>query len=106
MDKFNVLPTDERFMNLYDEQKLAMFEGICHVPDMRYLKKQVVIDSKIEELKKKELEAFGSPGLIKRMEMTFKASGLPEPEVKNKIKQYLTRLKEAELKNLEKMKNE
>lgn len=106
MDKFSVLPTDEKFLNLYEEQKLAMFEGLCNLPDLKVVKKQVIIDGRIQGLKNMKLEEFGSPGLILKMQKTFESTGMPTEEVRSKIKEYLMRIRTAELKHLEKLKNE
>jgi len=106
IDKFNILPTDIRFMSLYEEQKIALFECLSMFPDIDRIKKIVKVEEKINELKSKSVDEFGNPGMIKRMEEVYRNQGLENNEIKEKIKDHLNRIRITELKNLEKIKDE
>lgn len=106
VDKFNVLPTDIKFMSLYEEQKVALFECLSMFPDISRIKKIVKVEEKINELKLKSVDEFGNPGMIKRMEEMYKSQGLENNEIREKIRDHLNRIRITELKNLEKIKDE
>jgi hypothetical protein len=105
IDKFNVLPTDKRFVDLYDEQKIALFEGVSILPDQKDLKANILYTKKIEEIKNKPDKEFINDGLKKRMIEQYKASGFSDIEISEKIKNIVETKRSLELKELEKYKN-
>lgn len=105
-DKFVILPTDERFLNLYEEQKLALFEGVCSLPDQDSLKKNVIISRRKEEIKNKKDSSFLSKGLQIRMKEQYEKSGLSGEQIREKIKEIIESKRQVELAELEKMANE
>ena len=102
-DKFNILPTDEKFLNLYDEQKIALFDGICSLPDQSSLRKNVMLANKIEEIENRSDSDFIGKGFIKRITKQHKEAGHTEKEINKIIKNIIETKRSAEL---EKLKNE
>lgn len=105
IDKFNVLPTDKKFIDLFSEQKIALFEGVCSLPDQESLKKNVLISRKEEEIKSRDDSTFINPGLKSVMEKQYRESGFSEDKIKNKIQEIIDTKKQMELSELEKLKN-
>lgn len=106
MEKFSVLPTDKRFLSLFEEQKIALFESINSLPDEKVLKKRILFNRKRKEAEEASPDQFVTPGMKKRMIEIFKAQGLNEEQVETRLKVQLKNIKDAELKNLDKMREE
>ena len=105
MDKFSVLPTDIRFINLYEEQKLSIFNGLCMLPDSDIVKRIIRSDDKIQEIKEKKDEEIMSPGLVSKMRQIFSAQGMDAQQIKNKIKEQVERIRATEIKSIEEKMN-
>lgn len=105
MDKFSILPTDNRFLNLYEEQKAALFEGVCSLPDNKDIKRHKLISEKIEEIKNKKNDQLLSPGLIRNTEITLKKEGYTESQINDKIKQMVERKRNMDIKEAEGFRN-
>jgi hypothetical protein len=106
MDKFNVLPTDIRFINLFEEQKIALFEGLMKLPERLDLKKSIILNEKLVEIQNKKDEDFISPGMMKRMKATMKAMGKTEEEINKEIKKYTDSRRKVEMTKIEEARNE
>lgn len=106
MDKFDVLPTDMRFINLYEEQKIALFEGINDLPERDQLKRTLAIMKKKEEIKSKKDEEFVSEGLIKRIKQVLRSRGASVEEIEKEIKRVSDARRKTELLKLEELRNE
>jgi hypothetical protein len=102
INKFSVLPTDERFLNLYEEQKAALFLGINDFPDLEHLKKVLIIKEKIREVNDKKLKDLVPKKRLEVMEMVFKKQGLSKDKIKEEINKYLRVEKQKILDKLEK----
>lgn len=94
-----------RFVNLYEEQKIALFEGLCCFPDQKVLKKNMIIAKKIKEINNKDDSEFISSGLKIRMQQQFEKNGLSKEEIEKKLKKIIKIKKEGELAEWEKLKN-
>jgi len=105
IDKFNILPTDKKFIDLFDEQKIALFEGVCSLPNQESLRRNMAISKKEIEIKSKKDSDFVKPGLKKRMEQTYKESGFTNEQIKNKIKEIADTQRKVELDKLEEIRN-
>jgi len=103
MNEFKVLPTDERFMNLFEEQKIALFEGINSLPESKILKKNIMMERKIKEIEDRKDEEFISRGLRKTMTAHMRMNGLSEEEINNHIQKIITAKKKTEIKKIEEM---
>lgn len=101
-DKFQVLPTDPRFLALYDEQKVALFEGLTSIPELPVLKKRLQIQRKIDEVESTKPRDFVSKGILKNMTRMFKADGRTDEEIDKELDRIGENIKKVELKNLEK----
>jgi len=102
MDKFSVLPTDERFLSLYEEQKICLFNGICSLANNEDIKISVQRQERIEEMKSRPLESFASKGLLLSMRTTYKAAGMDNNQIEIEVNNYLKTLKMKEVQELEK----
>jgi hypothetical protein len=105
IDKFNILPTDERFVNLYDEQKIALFEGVCSLPDQQSLKKNLMITKEIEKIEKKDDFSFLPKGTRKRLEENYKNSGYSNEAIQRKFREIVNIKRKEELKKWEELRN-
>lgn len=102
MEKFNVLPTDNRFLSLYEEQKVALFEAMSNMPDLTMIKDHVQRTRAILELKSRPLESFLSEGILDRMRLDLRAAGKSEREVEETITHQLNAVRDLEIKKVEK----
>ena len=102
MEKFSVLPTDEKFINLYEEQKTALFEAFNSLPGQETIKRRFYFLNARKELEEKPLIDFVQLGLKKRMEQTFKAQGIKDEQIAEKILAQARQIKDAELNKLKK----
>jgi len=105
MNKFNVLPTDKRFISLYKEQKLSIFKNINMSDDPKEISKNYRFNSYINKLKKKKPEDVLSKGMISRMKDIMKAQGLDDSDIYKKIRNEAERMKVSEIKKMENLRD-
>lgn len=94
IENFKILPTDNRFVDLYEEQKIALFEGVCSLPNQENLKKTVIVNSQIEKVKNTKEEDFVSDGMKKSMRKSI------EENYKDFDNNYIEKVLEKNIKNM------
>jgi len=102
MDKFNILPTDRRFLDLEEEQKEAIFLGLNDMPDLAVMKRIITINTQIEEVKGKNPLDLVPKDRIRTMRTVFKKQNMSNEQIELEIKKYAATLKKAEIEKLEK----
>ena len=100
IDKFNILPTDKRFIDLFDEQKIAIFEGVCSLPDHKMIKKNILLTKKIEEIENKNDSIYMPKGLKETLEKKFGENGRSKDEINEMIKNMINSKKQNEIDKL------
>jgi hypothetical protein len=83
-----VLPTDDRYLSLYEEQKIALFKGIMHNPDQSIVKIRMNIFEEIDKIKNTDYRKFLKPGTLKTMRATYSAQGINEEEAEKLIENF------------------
>ena len=77
-----------------------------NLPEQKVLRKNFILNKKIEEIKNRKEEEFISKGLQKKMEENFTTAGMNKEQIKKRIKEIINSKKFIELKKLEELKNE
>lgn len=101
MKTFQVLPTDRRFLDLYEDQKLELFYGINHIPDESVLRNYVVKEEKRKEFAQKKASEFISQGLRNKMRETLKNQGMGEDQIEKALESYGMSLKQTKMQDLD-----
>jgi len=101
MDKFNVLPTDERLMNLEFEQKEALFERLNSLAELKNIKLEFLKIKEVEKIKKMTSEQLMSVGLRKRVTESLRMQGVSEDKIIKKINEQVEDIRKAKLLELE-----
>lgn len=86
MKEFKVLPTDEKFLSLFPEQKVMLYEGINHLPDSQILKSYTNLQKGIEDVRKKDSIAFIPKGIRNQMSNAFSKRGLDKKEIDRNLR--------------------
>jgi len=89
-------------MSLETEQKMALFENISLLPELKDIKKYLKKRKVINDIKKQKPENIVSKGILKRMRSVFKEDGLTEEQINKKLKIFCENKKQLEIKALEK----
>jgi type I restriction-modification system DNA methylase subunit len=100
--KFNVLPTDDRFLNLYPEQKEALFYGLNELLPLEAIRERLFALLEYEELCKKPLKSFDPENRINNLKKIYKAQKMTDEEIDKLIKDRLTLLRKTKIEEKQK----
>ena len=100
MDKFHILPTDERFLALEPEQKTCIFESIMNIADTNTLKYNYLRRKEIEELRYSSIDDHLSPGLIKRIKEAGAKIGKTKGQMEEELKERATMIVREKIKQI------
>lgn len=102
MRTFRVLPTDERFSSLYEEQKEFIFRLFYRIPDDADLKRMILVKEAIDELQARDAMDFLPKGSLTRMEQAYRRQGMPADRIKAAMLENARRMKASKIMALEK----
>ena len=96
------MPTDKRFINLEDEQKIFIFNGVNRLPSNEIIKEGTVYTNKKDEIEnKKPIEYIGKT-IKDNMIKTLKIQNFTDEEIEKKLIEFGENIKQAKLNELEK----
>jgi hypothetical protein len=104
MDKFNVLPTDERYLNLYEEQKVGLFYGINELPFLDNIKTVILKEKNTKDIETKNLEDFIPKERVTKLKEIYKKQGMTKEQIDAELERTAKAIKEAELFKIKKEK--
>jgi hypothetical protein len=102
MARFNVLPTDPKFYNLYPEQMEYIYNAVNSLPELPVVKKVTELIQRRDEVMKKTESSFVKGALRKQMERHCKRMSMTEAQTNEYIKSVADKLREAELASIDK----
>jgi hypothetical protein len=86
MGEFKVLPTDPRFLELFDEQKVYIYEAVSSLPDIKLLKTVQGLMNEKEKIKKRDYKDFISSPALNFMVKTLRRQGSSEAVINAELK--------------------
>jgi hypothetical protein len=105
MEKFSVLPTEERFINLYEEQKLAIFVGLNNLPELNEMRIKIKNDQFVKSAMERPSIEFVDKNRIKNMKKYFlDKQNMTEEQAEIEIKKFCESAKKKEIERLKDLK--
>lgn len=98
---FKVLPTDERFKSLYQDQMVMLYEALNDMPSLSLIKKVTYIIKEKKRIRRRSNDDYISPALENQMKKHLRRSGKSEAEIYKSITEYVARRKQVEIKRLD-----
>lgn len=97
-----MLPNDEKFINLEEDQKIFLFNGINSLPTSEVLRESTIYRMAKAEIEDKKPEDFVNDNMKKSMYKALGSQKLTDDQIKDQIVKFGQSAKANKLQELEK----